>query len=92
MTGDHSLFGHSDIRLGDGEEIAFATLRFKALHTPGHTPESICWAVFHEAYPDTAWGVFTGDALFIGDTGRTDLPGKDETAENAGRLYDALIA
>lgn len=90
VTGDHACFGHSDIRLKDGEEIAFATLRFKALHTPGHTPESICWAVFHEAYPDTAWGVFTGDALFVGDTGRTDLPGKEETAENAGRLYDAL--
>jgi hydroxyacylglutathione hydrolase len=34
--------------------------------------------------------VFTGDALFVGDTGRTDLPAKDKTAENAGLLYDAI--
>lgn len=92
VTGDHACFGHSDIRLKDGEELTMAGLTFKALHTPGHTPESVCWAVYHEAYKDKAWGVLTGDSLFIGDAGRTDLPDPDKTAENAGLLYDGLHA
>lgn len=92
VTGDHDCFGHSDIRLEDGEALTMAGLTFKALYTPGHTPESVCWAVYHEAYADKAWGVFTGDALFIGDSGRTDLPDPDRTAENAGLLYDGLHA
>ncbi|MBK8907118.1 MAG: MBL fold metallo-hydrolase [Rhodospirillales bacterium] len=92
VTGDHACFGHSDIRLKDGDELTMAGLTFRALHTPGHTPESVCWAVYHDAYKDKAWGVLTGDSLFIGDAGRTDLPDPDKTAENAGLLYDALHA
>jgi hydroxyacylglutathione hydrolase len=85
----HELFGHSDIQLGDGEEIELAGVRIKALHTPGHTPESTCYAVYLKD-TDVAWGVFTGDTLFIGETGRTDLPDRERTGENAGRLYDAV--
>ncbi|MCB2447481.1 MBL fold metallo-hydrolase, partial [Listeria monocytogenes] len=39
---------------------------------------------------DQCWGVFTGDALFVGDTGRTDLSDPEKTAENAGLLYDSV--
>ncbi len=87
---DHSLFGHSDIRLKDGETLTAGKLTFKALHTPGHTPESTSYAVFLKDIPDRAWGVFTGDTLFIGETGRTDLPDPNKTRENAGLLYDAV--
>jgi hydroxyacylglutathione hydrolase len=90
VSGDHPLFAHSDIRLKDGEELELDGLSFKALHTPGHTPESVSYAVYLSSYPGKAWGVFTGDALFIGDAGRTDLPGADETAENAGLLFDSI--
>ncbi len=86
---DHPLFGHSDLRLSDGEGIELAGFRIKALHTPGHTPESTCYAVY---LPDIAeaWGVFTGDTLFIGETGRTDLTDRTKTRDNAGLLYDAV--
>jgi hydroxyacylglutathione hydrolase len=87
---DHSLFGHSDIRLADGETVRCGSLTFKALHTPGHTPESTCYAVYLEQVPDHAWGVLTGDTLFIGETGRTDLPDRRKTRENAGLLYDMV--
>lgn len=87
---DHPLFGHSDIRLGDGETFRAGSLTFKALHTPGHTPESTCYAVYLEQVPDHAWGVLTGDTLFIGETGRTDLPDRLKTRENAGLLYDMI--
>jgi hydroxyacylglutathione hydrolase len=92
VTGTHELFGHSDIRLGDGERLELAGLTFEALHTPGHTPESMSYAVYIAASPERAWGVFTGDALFIGDSGRTDLPDPDRTADNAGILFDAIRA
>ena len=87
---DHALFGHSDLRLKDGETLAAGSLIFKALHTPGHTPESTSYAVFLKDIPDRAWGVFTGDALFIGETGRTDLTDPKKTSEHAGVLFDAI--
>ena len=62
--------------LADGDVLELAGLRFEVLHTPGHTPGHCC---FHLA----ADGVlFSGDQLFAGSIGRTDLPGGD---------YDALM-
>lgn len=90
VNGRHDLFGHGDIRLEDGEDFSFAGLRLRALHTPGHTPESMCYAVFLADVPDRAWAVFTGDTLFIGEAGRTDLPDPKKTGENAGILYDMI--
>jgi hydroxyacylglutathione hydrolase len=89
---DHALFGHSDIRLRDGEALAVGKLELRALHTPGHTPESTCYAVFIEDAPGRALGVFTGDTLFIGETGRTDLTDPKKTGEHAGQLFDAIHA
>lgn len=90
VTGDHRLFGTSDIRLGDGEELSLGKLRIRALHTPGHTPESTSYVLFLEDTGEVPWGIFTGDALFIGDAGRTDLSDPAKTAENAGVLFDVL--
>jgi hydroxyacylglutathione hydrolase len=92
VTFDHDLFGHSDIRLRDGEDFGFAGFTVRALHTPGHTPESTCYAVFLADAPGRAWGVFTGDTLFIGEAGRTDLPDPKKTSQNAGLLYDSIQA
>ncbi len=90
VTGTHELFGESDVKLADEQEFKVGTTRFVALATPGHTPESMCYAVYPKDTDDTCWGVFTGDSLFVGDTGRTDLTDADKTAENAGLLYDSL--
>jgi hydroxyacylglutathione hydrolase len=87
---DHPLFGHSDIRMADGEKLRAGSLTLQALHTPGHTPESTCYAVALEQAPERTWGVFTGDTLFIGETGRTDLADRRKTRENAGHLYDSV--
>lgn len=89
VNGEHDLFGHGDIRLRDGDTFELGDLRIRALHTPGHTPESMCYAVFQDA-GQRAWGVFTGDALFYGDTGRTDLPDENRSVENAALLYDMI--
>jgi hydroxyacylglutathione hydrolase len=75
-SGGAALFGmHADpspppdLELHDGDEIRVGTLRFKVLHTPGHTPGHVC---FYEADEGT---LFDGDVLFYRGIGRTDLPG-----------------
>jgi len=55
--------------LEEGREIRFGTYRLKVIHTPGHSPGGVCLAG-----PGV---VFTGDTLFAGSIGRTDLPGGD---------------
>ena len=67
-----------DMRLDDGEMLLVGALRLTALHTPGHTRDSMCLV--------TDDRVFTGDTLLIGGTGRTDLPTGDPHA-----LYDSLF-
>ena len=56
-----------DILLQEGDQIAFGTLTLKVLHTPGHTPGSICLV-------SPSHCVFSGDTLFQHNIGRTDLP------------------
>ena len=53
--------------LEEGQEITFGTCTFTVLHTPGHTPGGVCFR--------SPGVVFTGDTLFAGSIGRTDLPG-----------------
>jgi len=90
VNGQHDCFGRGDLRLVDGDTFSVGSLTLEALHTPGHTPESMCWVVRTEETPDQAWGVFTGDTLFFGGTGRSDLPDADRAVENAGRIHDAV--
>jgi glyoxylase-like metal-dependent hydrolase (beta-lactamase superfamily II)/rhodanese-related sulfurtransferase len=67
-----------DLRLRGGELLVIGRLRLQALHTPGHTGDSMCLCIEDR--------VFTGDTLLIGGTGRTDLPSGD-----AGALYESLF-
>ncbi len=56
-----------DLKVGDGDRLTIGEVEFTVLHTPGHTPGSICLY--------TPGHLFTGDTLFVGAAGRTDLPG-----------------
>lgn len=67
-----------DLRLQDGDMLAVGRLRLLAIHTPGHTRDSMCLLAGDR--------LFTGDTLLIGATGRTDLPSGDPEA-----LYDSLF-
>ncbi len=66
------------MRVDDGFELELGEIKLRFLHTPGHTPDSLTLVL-----PDR---IFTGDTLFIGGAGRTDLPGGDTAAH-----YDSLF-
>lgn len=51
----------------DGETLSVAGIDFKVIHTPGHTPGSVCY------YLKESGDLFSGDTLFAGSIGRTDL-------------------
>ena len=63
--------------------------QFRVLETPGHTDDSISLALYDTDFGDGAIAVFTGDALFVGDVGRTDFY-PQRAHEVAGLLYDSL--
>jgi hydroxyacylglutathione hydrolase len=74
--------------LHDAQELELGNTRIKVLHTPGHTPESVCLVVTDLRRGTEPWFVLTGDTLFVGAVGRPDLPG--HARENAGQLYDSI--
>lgn len=74
----------------DNEEFKIGKIIIRAIHTPGHTPESTCYLLIDEDGKMKA--LFTGDTLFIGDVGRPDLAQKSDITQEdlAGMLYDSL--
>ena len=69
MTGHWKVSPQPDRLLEDGDVIEVGSLRFKVIHCPGHSPGGICLR-----YKKS---IFTGDVLFRGSVGRTDLKGGD---------------
>jgi hydroxyacylglutathione hydrolase len=59
--------------LKDGDVFSIGNIRFKAWHTPGHTPEHLSYFVTDGAAADEPLGIATGDFVFVGDVGRPDL-------------------
>jgi len=76
--------------LRDGQEVELGNTRVDVLHTPGHTPESVCLVVTDLRRGSDPWFVLTGDTLFVGAVGRPDLPGR--ARENAAELHDSIHA
>ncbi len=59
--------------LTDGQAFAIGNIKVEALHTPGHTPEHLCFRITDGAATDRPMGIFSGDCVFVGDVGRPDL-------------------
>ena len=68
--------GVQTVPVADGQAIDEAGLHIKVIHTPGHTPGSVCY------YLESDNLLLSGDTLMAGTIGRTDLPGGD---------YDSLM-
>lgn len=85
-----AMFGFDDVappadrELRDGDVVSAGSLELEVLHTPGHTPGSIC---LHSGLD-----LFSGDTLFAGSVGRTDFPRGDGRAlrESIGRRLAPL--
>ncbi|MEC9374517.1 MAG: MBL fold metallo-hydrolase, partial [Planctomycetota bacterium] len=60
--------------LRDGDTFSIGGIDFRAIHTPGHTPEHLCYLVTDRGGgADQPMGVLSGDFIFVGDVGRPDL-------------------
>ncbi|MBI5327395.1 MAG: MBL fold metallo-hydrolase [Deltaproteobacteria bacterium] len=64
-----------DILLKHGDKINAGNLMIDIIHTPGHTPGGICLLISECGFPTSSKILFTGDTIFAGSIGRTDLPG-----------------
>jgi hydroxyacylglutathione hydrolase len=69
---------NADMKVNDGDVIRIGSITVKVIYTPGHTPDGICLLVDGK--------LLTGDTLFVGECGRTDLPGG-----NSKSMYDSLF-
>jgi len=67
-----------DIAVSDGDTVEIRSLKIHVIHTPGHCPDHICLLLNGK--------VLTGDTLFVGECGRTDLAGG-----NPGAMYESLF-
>lgn len=72
IVGAQLTLPQADVLLKDGDKVEEAGICFDVLHTPGHTPGSVCY--LHEK------SLFCGDTLFYQGYGRVDLAGGSETA------------
>ena len=94
LTGaDYCLHESADVAfevtpLTDHQELDLGNVSIRVLHTPGHTPESICLLVTDKTRGPEPWFLLTGDTLFVGAIGRPDLPGN--VKESAAQLYESL--
>jgi hydroxyacylglutathione hydrolase len=76
-------------RIAEGEALKIGRLLLEPLHTPGHTLGHVSYLLRDAT--GAPWVLFSGDALFAGDVGRTDFYGPDKLEEMTGLLYDSLF-
>jgi glyoxylase-like metal-dependent hydrolase (beta-lactamase superfamily II) len=67
-----------DVEVVDGDTIKIGEVEIKVIHTPGHSPDSVCLLVDNK--------LLTGDTLFVGECGRTDISGG-----SSEELYNSLF-
>ena len=79
IAGHSSATFHTDQKLEHGDIIKIGNIPVEVLFTPGHSPDEVCFLVDKQI-------LFTGDVLFVGECGRTDLPGS-----NPREMYKSLF-
>ena len=90
-----SVSAYGDVKfdhvpLQDGAIIALGDIILKVLHTPGHTPEHLCFLASGGMGSEMPWALFSGDLLFSGEVGRPDLLGEEVEETLIRQLYTSL--
>ena len=81
LGGDYTFAEPDDVaELKDGQSLELAGLQFVVDHTPGHTKGSVTFTTPYDGPEEVPAVLFSGDVLFAGSIGRTDLPGGDHPA------------
>jgi len=81
---DPATFGQPDVFIEDGQELALGNFTIRAIHSPGHSPGSVCYLVDGK--------LFSGDCLFYRTVGRTDVQNssREDQIRSVRRLYEIL--
>jgi hydroxyacylglutathione hydrolase len=88
-AGSGAEFAHTPV--ADGEQLDIGSMRWRVLHTPGHTYHHVSYTLADAAVgPDDALAVFTGGSMLYGATGRTDLLGPANTMELTRAQYRSV--
>jgi hydroxyacylglutathione hydrolase len=87
-AGAELRYEHRGVRHGDTFDVGY--LRFTALHTPGHTPEHMAYAVVDASRAGETVLLFTGGSLLVGAVGRTDLLGEANAVPWARDMHRTL--
>jgi hydroxyacylglutathione hydrolase len=74
----------------DDDVFDVGALRFRAMETPGHTPEHVAYSVADRSRADEPVLLFSGGSLLVGGVGRTDLLGADHATDYARRMFGSL--
>ncbi|MGB9937493.1 MAG: MBL fold metallo-hydrolase [Methanobacterium sp.] len=75
----------------EGDKFNIGSIELEILETPGHTEESISLILRDKEVSNDVYMIFTGDVLFAGEVGRTDLYGENREKEAALKLYDSIF-
>ncbi len=90
VIGAGAKLGYEHRPVRHAEAFDVGALRFRALETPGHTPEHVAYAVADTARADEPHLLFTGGSLLVGAVGRTDLLGQDNAVPFARAMFRSL--
>lgn len=96
LTGAQILHG-PDLNWGygstisDKQEFVIGALKIIALHTPGHSPDSSSYGVIDTEASNQPILVFTGDTIFVGNVGRTDFLGPENTPTMSEKMYSSIF-
>lgn len=90
VIGVGAELAHEHRPVRDGDAFDLGSIRFRTLHTPGHTPEHVSYAVVDTARADEPFLLLTGGSLLVGAVGRTDLLGPEHARPYAAAMYRSL--
>lgn len=89
-VGESEEYGFEHKPLHEGDTLTLGNLTLKTLHTPGHTPEHVCYLISGGKGSQEPWALLSGDTLFAGEVGRPDLLGHGSEQKLALALYHTL--